>query len=103
MASITATVTPPPIGLGRAILLIGSSLLLPALVLTVMRDRLVGPPPALDIPTRTIDAALIVDVPPPPPAPPRRVVPKRAPRPKPPPAAPAPAPVVEPAPTVVAA
>jgi hypothetical protein len=102
MASITATVTPAPIGLGRTILLIAASLLLHALVLSVMRDRLVGPPPALEIPTRTIDAALIVDVPPPAPPPPRRVVPKRPPRPKPPPAAPAPAAVAESAPAVVA-
>src|SRR6185295_17736445 len=102
MASIIATVTPAPIGLGRAILLIAASLLLHALVLSVMRDGLVGPPLALDIPTRTIDAALIVDVPPPAPPSPRRVVPKRPPRPKPPPAAPAPAAVAESAPAVVA-
>jgi hypothetical protein len=103
MPLITANATPPPIGLGRATLLVAASLLLHAAVLIVMRERLVGPPPALDIPARTIDAALIVDVPPPPAPPPRRVVPKRVPRPKPPPAAPAPTPVAEAAPAVVAA
>jgi hypothetical protein len=95
MASITATVTPPPLGFGRTILLVAASLLLHALVFSVVRDRLSGPAPDTDMPARTIDATLIVETPPAPP-PARRVAPRRPPRPKPPPPAPAPVAISEP-------
>jgi hypothetical protein len=96
MPSITATVTSPPLGLGRAILLIAASLLLHALVLSGMRDGMISPPVDAPPPARTIDASLIAEAPPAPPAP-RKVAPRRAPRPKPPPpvAAPQPIPVSE--------
>jgi len=102
MGSATA-VTPPPLGLGRATLLIAASLLLHAFALTVMRDRLVAPAVDSEPPTRTIEAALLVEAPPAPPPPPRRPAPRK-PRPAPPPPPP-PAPVVasEPAPVVVPA
>ncbi|HUL67004.1 MAG TPA: DUF3108 domain-containing protein [Burkholderiaceae bacterium] len=95
MTSAVATLAHPPLGFGRAILLILASLLLHAFVLSVMRDQLVVPTLDIEPPTRTIDAALIVEAPPaPPPPPPKRVAPKPRPRPKPappPPAAPPPA------------
>src|SRR5882672_12313678 len=98
MGSATA-VTPPPLGLGRATLLIAASLLLHAFALTVMRDRLVAPAADSEPPTRTIEAALLVEAPPAPPPPPRRAPPRR-PRPAPPPVvASEPAPVVVPADT----
>src|SRR5215470_8696512 len=100
MTSAVATLVHPPLGFGRAILLIAASLLLHALVLSVMRDQLVVPTFDTEPPTRTIDAALIVEAPPaPPPAPPKRVAPKPRPRPKPalppPPASPAPPAVIQ--------
>ena len=96
MASLTATVKSPPLGFGRAILLIAVSLLLHAWALSVMRDQLVGPRVDAESAVRTIDAALITEAPPAPPPPPR-VAPRRVVRPKPPPPPPAPAPVVQPA------
>ncbi|HTT11239.1 MAG TPA: DUF3108 domain-containing protein [Burkholderiaceae bacterium] len=101
--SLVTAVTPPLLSPGRAILLIAASLLLHALVISVLRDRLVAPQSEAEPPSRTIDAALIAEAPPAPP-PPRRVAPRRAPRPKPPPPTPpSPEPLVTPDPTVVAA
>lgn len=98
MSSVTATVTPPPLGFGRAIVLIAASLLLHAIFLGLMRDQLIGPTPEPEPATRTMDAALLVEAPPAPPPPPRRAAPRRPPRPKPP---PPPPPAPEP-PAVVA-
>jgi len=100
MGSVIATVAPPPLGPGRAILLIAASILLHAFVLSMARDRLVGPTVDAAPPPRTIDARLIVEAPPAPPPPPRSVAPRRTPRPKPPP--PPPPAVLEPAPAAVA-
>jgi hypothetical protein len=99
MTSAVATLVHPPLGSSRAILLIAASLLLHAFVLSVMRDQLVVPTFDTELPTRTIDAALIVEAPPAPspPAPPKRVAPKPRPRPKPapPPTTPAPPAVIQ--------
>jgi hypothetical protein len=91
MTSAVATLVHPPLGFGRAILLIAASLLLHAFVLSIMRDQLVVPAFDTEPPTRTIDAALIVEAPPAP-AQPQRVAPKPRPRPKPVPPSTAPAP-----------
>ena len=91
MGSVTATVTPRPLGLGRVILLVAVSLLLHALVLSAIRNRLAVSVAEVEPAPRTIDAALIVEAPPAPP-PVRRAVPRPRPRPAP----PKPAPVQEP-------
>jgi hypothetical protein len=95
-----ATLSPPPLGLGRALVLVAASLLLHAFVLSGLRARLIAPSADAERPTRTIEAALIVQAPPAPPAPPRRPAPRRAPRPAPP-AAPAHEPVLVPEPPPV--
>lgn len=91
-----ATVSHPPLGPGRAVLLVAASLLLHAIVLSGLRSGLVAPARDPELPTRTIEAALIVQAPPAPPPPPPRKRPPRRPRPAPPPPAPPPS-VVEPA------